>query len=162
MFGSLQTASTLCRAVPRDQSPGELLQAAGAGFRGPDRGRLVREEPLAADPAVPSLGHLALRSGASLAGVLLLIVLLAVLVKRFRLPASIRPAGGRVSSIDRLDLGARREVRLLRVDGRMLVVGVTADRIELLTQYAAEDSLDSVDDEDAPSLQVLRNLVTSS
>ncbi len=121
---------------------------------------------LAADPATPSsLGMAAFRTAASLAIVLGLIALLAFLFRRFRESASHRPSSGRIASIARLDLGGRREIRLVEIAGRRLVVGVAGDRIELLTELEGDEE---VPDEMAPdpprrpaALEVLRKLATS-
>ena len=120
------------------------------------------EAAWAADGATPALGQLALRAGASLAAVVGLIVLLAVLVRKFKAIPGAVSSGGRLASLARLDLGARREIRLVRVDEKTLVVGVTGDRIELLCEV--EGRLEDAESTSGrkPALQILRELTTSS
>jgi len=87
------------------------------------------------DPAtVPSITHMAMRAGGALALVLALIGALVLLLQRLR--AVGRPAANsqRMSVLERLDLGSKREIVLVRVDDRTLVVGTAGDRIELLSE----------------------------
>ena len=121
---------------------------------------------LAADPATPaSIGMAAFRTAASLGIVLALIALLAFPFSRFRESATRRPSGGRIASVARLDLGGRREIRLVEISGRRLVVGVTGDRIELLTELESGEEATEEVAPDPPrrpaALEVLRKLATS-
>jgi flagellar protein FliO/FliZ len=116
---------------------------------------------LAADPgSPPSLSDAVVRTVASLGAVLALIVLLAFLFKRFREQATQSGGGGRLVEIARLDLGSRREIRLVRVADRQLVVGITAERMQLLAELPAEGA-EADEDADA-GLRILRKLATSS
>jgi flagellar biosynthetic protein FliO len=117
---------------------------------------LIPTPALASGDAVPSLGAVAMRTGLALAAVLAAIGGLAWLLRRLRFcPRNVR-ADARLASLARLDLGLRREIRIIEVADQVLVVGVTADRIELLTE------LDSPAKVRQPELQVLRELTTSS
>jgi flagellar biosynthetic protein FliO len=100
------------------------------------------------------------RAGLSLLAVLAAIAACAWLFRRLSSSAPVRARGGRLGSLARLDLGGRREIRLVRADDRVLVVGVTADRIDLLTDLGTAPA--AADSEPAPALHVLRNLTTSS
>jgi flagellar biogenesis protein FliO len=60
--------------------------------------------------------------------------------------------------VDRLDVGARREIRIVRVSDRLLVVGITEDRMELLAELEEGDAAGPA--VEAPSL--LRSLAISS
>lgn len=107
----------------------------------------------------PSMAMVALRAALSLAGVIALIGALALLLRRLHAHASSRPAGGRLRSLARLDLGARREIRLVEADGRRLLVGVTSERVELLTSLGTADP----GEEELPAeLRVVSGLTTSS
>jgi len=102
----------------------------------------------------------ALRAVLSLAGVVALIAALGLLLRRLQAQQSSRPASGRLRSLARLDLGARREIRIVEADGHRLVVGVTADRLDLLTALPAGRSAGA---EEVPAeLRVVSGLTTSS
>jgi flagellar biogenesis protein FliO len=90
------------------------------------------------------MGELVLRAGLSLALVLALIAALAFLV-RSRITNATASGKNALAHVARLDLGGRREIRLLAVRDHLLVVGVAPGRIELLADYpgAAEGSLDA-------------------
>jgi flagellar biosynthetic protein FliO len=144
----------MARRIPR---PAEIALAALLALPLPT---------FAADPAIPpSLGEASLRTAAALGIVLALIALLAYLFKRFRDSAVLRPSSDRIVSLGRLDLGNRREIRLLEVGGHRLVVGVTGDRIELLRdlgldlEAALEEDLGP--ENDGRTLGVLRRMATS-
>jgi len=107
---------------------------------------------------VPGLGEMALRAAFSLACVIALIAALAFLARKFRAKAA-GAAGRRVVSIDRLDLGGRREIRLLRVEDRLLLVGVTGERIALLSELPA-GPVAALDDESG-GLRLLQKLTNS-
>jgi flagellar protein FliO/FliZ len=100
------------------------------------------------------------RAGLSLLAVLAAIAACAWLFRRVSAVATPRARGARLGSLARLDLGARREIRLIRADDRVLVVGVTPDRIDLLTDLGAGAA--GADTAAAPALRVLRDLTTSS
>jgi flagellar biogenesis protein FliO len=111
----------------------------------------------------PGLGELGLRAGAALAAVLALIAVLAVLVRRLRLSPHVGRSGGRLASRGRLELGGRREIRLIQVDRQMLIVGITPERIELLSAYdEGVSSTEIPSSEGEPDISVLRKLATSS
>jgi flagellar biosynthetic protein FliO len=122
----------------------------------------------------PSTFALVARALGSLAGVVALIALLALLFRRLRVPGPARAATRRLRSVERLDLGGRRELRVVRAGGRTLVLGVTEQRIDLLTELddvpgeGAEASPSACEhDESAagsgtPVLRVLRKLATSA
>jgi flagellar biosynthetic protein FliO len=77
---------------------------------------------------------MSLRAGAALGAVILLIVALSALLRRLRESGGSSGQSRRLASLERLDLGAKREIRLVRADDRLLVVGITADRMELLSE----------------------------
>ncbi|NNE43135.1 MAG: flagellar biosynthetic protein FliO [Gemmatimonadetes bacterium] len=114
---------------------------------------------LAAD-SVPPISQMALRAGLSLAVVVAAIFAVALLLRRLSGSAAKPASGRRLASLARLDLGNRRELRIVRADHQVLVLGVTADRIELIRELPA----DALEDEEspAPALTVLRKLTTSS
>jgi flagellar biosynthetic protein FliO len=108
-------------------------------------------------------GALVARAGLSLLAVLAAIAACAWLFRRLSSLSSASPGrqrGSRLSSLARLDLGARREIRLVRAEDRLLVVGVTGDRIELLTDLGS--GAPEADSGAAPALRVLRDLTTST
>ncbi len=126
----------------------------------------VPSAALAADPeGLPTLGQAALRSIAALGAVLALIALLAYLFKRVRQSSPVVSNQGPVSSVARIDLGGRREIRLVRAADRYLVVGVTADRIDILSDRPAPAEAARTEDVPElpghPALQVLRKLASS-
>jgi flagellar biogenesis protein FliO len=124
---------------------------------------LVPAAALAADgDAVPGLGEMALRAGLSLAAVLALIVALAVLVRRLRTPRAAASSSRRVVPLDRLDLGSRREIRLLRVEDRLVLLGVTGDRIALLSDLPAGAEDVRGEGSDPGGLRLLSKLTNSS
>jgi flagellar biosynthetic protein FliO len=115
--------------------------------------------------SIPSFGATALRAAAALGAVLLLIAALAYLFRRLR---DVSPTGAtahRIRSTGRLDLGGRREIRLVEVAGRRLLVGVTGDRIDLLTELEPADGErgepEATSAERSGPLAVLRKLATS-
>ncbi len=81
---------------------------------------------------VKALGGLAL--------VLALVVGLYVLSRRF-FPGAPSLGGGNLKVRGRMALGARKQVVLLEVAGKVLVLGVSQDRINLLTTLDDADSL---------------------
>jgi len=81
---------------------------------------------------VKALGGLAL--------VLALVVGLYVLSRRF-FPGAPALGGGNLKVRGRMALGARKQVVLLEVAGKVLVLGVSQDRINLLTTLDDADSL---------------------
>jgi flagellar protein FliO/FliZ len=110
-----------------------------------------------------STGALVARAGLALLAVLAAIAACAWLFRRLSSLSSTAPGrqrGSRLSSLARLDLGARREIRLVRADDRVLVVGVTGDRIELLTDLGSGAT--EAGSAAAPALRVLRDLTTST
>jgi flagellar protein FliO/FliZ len=117
---------------------------------------LIPTPALASDGAVPSLAETAARTVLSLAAVLAAIGGLAWLLRRMRVSPRSARGGARLASLARLDLGFRREIRLVEVADQILVLGVTPERIELLTE------LDAAAKVRQPDLQVLRELTTSS
>lgn len=114
----------------------------------------------AADDAAFGLGELALRAAGSLAAVIALIVVLALLLRRLKSVPGGLGTGGRITSVARLDLGSRRELRLVRIDGRTLLLGVGGERIELLCELPPEARPDA--EPSAGPLRILRELATSS
>ena len=113
------------------------------------------------DPtALPELGLSLFRVAGSLALVLALVFALAALYRRARSATRFGRPGPRLETLDRLDLGARREIRLIRAGGRSLVVGITDTRLDLLTEL--ED--DSAGAFEAPALDTskVRALTISS
>jgi flagellar protein FliO/FliZ len=117
---------------------------------------LIPTSALASDGAVPSLAETAARTVLSLAAVLAAIGGLAWLLRRMRVSPRSARGGARLASLARLDLGFRREIRLVEVADQILVLGVTPERIELLTE------LDAAAKVRQPDLQVLRELTVSS
>jgi flagellar protein FliO/FliZ len=107
-----------------------------------------------------STAALVARAGLSLVVVLAAIAGCAWLFRRLSNAAPARAQGARLGSLARLDLGARREIRLVRADDRVLVVGVTPDRIDLLTDLGT--GVAAADPAPSPALRVLRDLTTSS
>jgi len=123
--------------------------------------------PALADEGLPALSQSAFRALAALGGVLALILVLSWLLRRFRDASIARADGPALASLGRLDLGSRREIRVVRVLDRLLVVGVTEQRCELLTELpsvGAAPSAEAVPDVESgpPALEVLRKLATSS
>ena len=107
--------------------------------------------------AVPGLGELVLRAGLALAGVLALIGGLAFLVRRWRVGSHPGPSRAHLVPLDRVDFGGRRELRLVRVRDRLVLVGVTGDRISLLTELPAGEA----GAEEPKGLQLLQKLASS-
>lgn len=96
---------------------------------------------LAADPgALPELGISLVRVAASLALVLALLLALAALVRRARASARFGPPRRGLETLDRMDVGGRREIRLVRAGAKRLVVGITDARMELLAELDGEDA----------------------
>jgi flagellar biogenesis protein FliO len=87
----------------------------------------------------PSLAFLLLRAFFSLALVLALLGALTIAVRKWNERASLGRAGAQLVSRGRLDLGARREIRLIDIGGRILVVGITAERMDLLAETSLQD-----------------------
>ncbi len=110
----------------------------------------------------PSLGELALRAGGSLLLVLLLFAALVLLLRRLRAGGGgLRDSANRLLRLrERIDLGARREIRVVEAQGRLLVVGVTNQGITLLTELDASDSHgeQTPPAEGGPLLRVLRKM----
>ncbi|MFN8179536.1 MAG: flagellar biosynthetic protein FliO [bacterium] len=99
---------------------------------------LLPQSALAAGTvALPSVGLSLVRVGASLALVIALLLALAAMFRRVRAVSRAAHPGPRLETIDRLDVGARRELRLVRAGDRLLVVGITEQRIELLSELDA-------------------------
>jgi len=84
--------------------------------------------------ALPELGFSLLRVAGSLVLVLALLLALAALFRRARNVARSSHRGPRLETVDRLDVGARREIRVVRAGERTLVVGITEERMELLCE----------------------------
>jgi flagellar biogenesis protein FliO len=80
-----------------------------------------------------------LKTGSALAIVLALVVLAALGARRWLAPV-LGAAGARrpVRLVDSLALGGRRNVLVLDVQGRTLVVGATPQALTLLTQFEKE------------------------
>ncbi len=96
---------------------------------------------LAADPgALPELGLSLVRVAASLALVLALLLALAALARRARMSARFGASQRGLETLDRLDVGGRREIRLVRAGARRLVVGITDARMELLAELEPGDA----------------------
>ena len=128
---------------------------------------LLITSPALAGDGLPALSQSALRALAALGGVLALILVLSWLLRRFREASAARADGPSLASLGRLDLGSRREIRVVRVLDRLLVVGVTEQRCELLTELPAHADASPVEATPAPecgppALEVLRRLATSS
>ncbi len=116
--------------------------------------------------ALSGLAPVLLRAFGSLGAVIALIALLAWLLRRFRESTTTAQARGNLASGGRLDLGAKREIRLVQVHDRTLVLGVTEGRIELLTELegsACEATpVESMDGESTPPVfRVLQKLASS-
>jgi len=143
------------------------------------RRRLPRIDPrvLALVPLVPvpalaagreAIGTLplVLRAGGSLIAVIALIGALAWMFRRLRgVRPSVRPRG-ELTALGRLGLGGRREVRLVQVRDRVLVLGVTEDSVSLLTELAADAEATPPEVADTvrapePALRVLQKLTSS-
>jgi flagellar biogenesis protein FliO len=94
----------------------------------------------AADPALPASGEfLAIRTILSLAFVLALLFVTLGVLRRLRFGAGPGASSSiPIASRGRLDLGAHREIRLVDVGGRILVVGITNESMELLAELPAE------------------------
>jgi flagellar protein FliO/FliZ len=90
--------------------------------------------------AIPSIGLSLVRVGASLALVIALLLALATLFRRARAAQRAANPGPRLETLDRMDLGTRRELRLVRAGDRVLVVGITDERIELLSELEEAES----------------------
>ncbi len=89
-------------------------------------------------PGEPSIAFLALRTIASLALVVGLLFALRHLLKRVPAAALRRSRGGEHLALrGRLDLGARREVRLVEVRDRLLVLGISGESMTLLADFEA-------------------------
>jgi len=124
--------------------------------------------------AAPGTFTLVARALGSLAAVVALIAALALLLRRLREHAPARGAARSLHAIERLDLGGKRELRVVRAGDRMLVLGVTEQRIDLLTELdgAAETAAEAAPDHGAanaaaagagtPGLRLLRKLATSA
>lgn len=115
----------------------------------PDVRALVPSVLLAALPAtaratgpgaLPELGLSLVRVAASLALVLALMLALAALFRRARMTTRFGPTRRRLETLDRLDVGGRREIRLLRAGAKHLVVGITDARMDLLAELDADES----------------------
>ncbi|HET9886049.1 MAG TPA: flagellar biosynthetic protein FliO [bacterium] len=92
----------------------------------------------------PSTPFLFLRMILSLAVVLALLFGVLHGLRRFH---ERNPAGRSaplLTSKARLDLGQRREIRLIEIPGRVLVLGITPDRMDLLAEMPADSELPSV------------------
>ena len=87
---------------------------------------------------VPDLGVTMLRVSGSLALVLALLFALVALMKRARTHVRRGRTGPALETVDRMDIGARREIRLVRAGERLLVVGITEERMELLSEIETE------------------------
>lgn len=123
-------------------------------------GTLLPSAAFAADPALPSLGLSIVRVVASLGLVLALLLALAALFRRMRTASRAAHPGPRLETLDRMDVGGRRELRLVRAGDRLLVLGITEERIQLLSELD-DDVAESVATTDRePSL--LRSLAISS
>ena len=107
--------------------------------------------------ATPGLAELALRAGLALAAVLALIGGLAFLVRRARIGARPGAARAHLVPLDRVDFGGRRELRLVRVRDRLVLVGVTGERISLLTELPVGPD----EAEEPKGLQLLQKLANS-
>ncbi|MEZ5065293.1 MAG: flagellar biosynthetic protein FliO [bacterium] len=120
--------------------------------------------PALAGETMPGVTESALRSLAALGAVLGLILLLAWFLRRLRESTPARSDAPRLTSLGRLDLGSRREVRLVRVADRVLVLGVTEQRLELLTEIAPAGLETAAPDAEMPipELGNLRKLARSA
>lgn len=124
---------------------------------------LLAASPAFANESLPSLSTAALRSLAALGAVLALILALAWLLRRFKDSTKATTEGVALRSVARLDLGAKRELRLVQADERMLLLGLTEQRCELLSEWGATNSDAAQPTIDAPpALEVLQKLATSS
>lgn len=72
--------------------------------------------------------------------VLFLIFMISYLIKRYLVLGSSARGKGRLKLLETLPLGGRRMVHVLKVWDRTLVVGVTQNRIELLTELSDDES----------------------
>ncbi len=94
----------------------------------------------AADPAFStSSGVLALRTVLSLAFVLGLLFLTLRFLRGLQFGGTRATTRAHpIASRARLDLGAHREIRIVDVHGRLLVVGITHESMQLLTELAPD------------------------
>ena len=124
---------------------------------------LLAASPAFANESLPSLTTAALRSLAALGGVLALILALAWLLRRFKDSTKVTTEGVALRSVARLDLGAKRELRLVQAEDRMVLLGLTDQRCELLTEWdATEDDAAQPAIDPPVALEVLQKLATSS
>ena len=71
--------------------------------------------------------------------VLALILLFAYFAKRFFKFSPSRKSQGRMRVLETMPLGGKRMIQIIKVNERHLVVGVTGERIELLTELPEEE-----------------------
>lgn len=78
--------------------------------------------------------------------VLVLIFVFAFLARRFLKFGAAGKSTGRMRVLETLPLGGKRMIQIIRVHERTLVVGVTGERIELLSELPEED-MDTLQEE---------------
>jgi flagellar biosynthetic protein FliO len=65
-----------------------------------------------------------------------------VLKKKYGVRANIRGKGRLIQVVDHTPMGMKKSVSLVKVPGKHLLLGLTNDRIELITEIADEDIAD--------------------
>ena len=73
----------------------------------------------------------------------LIIATFYVLRKKFGVRANIGRRGKLIQVVDHTPMGMKKSVTLVKVPGKHLLLGLTSDRIELITEIADEDIADS-------------------
>jgi len=97
------------------------------------------------DGTAPSTPFLFLRMILSLAFVLALLFGLLHGLRRWNMRNPSARAAPLLTSKARLDLGQRREIRLIEIPGRVLVLGITPDRMDLLAEMPADSETPTVE-----------------
>ncbi|MBY5990741.1 flagellar biosynthetic protein FliO [Ferrimonas balearica] len=92
----------------------------------------------AAEPAGASSSDQMATMVASLLGVVALIVVLAMMARRFNLPT---PMGGQMKTVAMMPVGAKERVAVIQVGEQQYLVGITSQNIALLDKL--ETPLDS-------------------
>ncbi len=83
--------------------------------------------------------RLAVGSSLSLTGILALVLVAGWLATRWLRRRGLGGANNRLQVVERLGLGSRRELLLVRIDQQQFVLGVTEQRIETITSCMASE-----------------------